>query len=109
MWLFTATGFVSAINKDGGLVVRARDRQSLKPLSDFTRTKIVHTPLADYPYRLMTDKSQFNSWLSEQIDLLDYPNFKSEIAATRGYNFAKPLNKVWSVMHDVEDSEARLR
>lgn len=109
MWLFTSTGFISAVNKDGGLVVRARDRQSLQPLSEFTRTKIVHTPIADYPYRLTTDKEQFSRWLIEQINLLDYPNFKSEVAHSRGYEFAHPLNKVWSVMHDVEDENARKR
>ncbi len=109
MWLFTTTGFISAVNKDGGLVVRARDRQSLEPLAELTRTKIVHTPLADYPYRLITDKEQFTKWLTNQINVLDYQNFKSEIAHTRGYEFAHPLNKVWSVMHDVEDENARKR
>jgi hypothetical protein len=40
---------------------------------------------------------------------VDYKNFKSEVADTRGYGFAKPLNKVWSVMHEVEDAQARVR
>jgi hypothetical protein len=26
-----------------------------------------------------------------------------------GYGFAKPLNQVWSAMHDVEDAQARVR
>jgi hypothetical protein len=40
---------------------------------------------------------------------VDYKNFKSEVADSRGYGFAKPLNQVWSVMHDVEDEKARVR
>jgi hypothetical protein len=36
-----------------------------------------------------------------------YKNFKSEVAATRGYDFSHPLMKVWSAMHEVEDAGAR--
>ena len=36
-----------------------------------------------------------------------YKNYKSGVAATRGYDFAHPLMKVWSAMHEVEDAEAR--
>jgi hypothetical protein len=38
---------------------------------------------------------------------ITYKNFKSEVASTRGYDFAHPLMKVWSAMHEVEDKEAR--
>ena len=36
-----------------------------------------------------------------------YKNYKSGVAATRGYDFAHPLMKVWSAKHEVEDAEAR--
>jgi hypothetical protein len=29
--------------------------------------------------------------------------------AVRGFEFEAPLHKVWDVMHEVEDSEARVR
>jgi hypothetical protein len=38
---------------------------------------------------------------------INYKNFKSEVAATRGQDFAHPLMLVWSAMHEVEDSNAR--
>jgi hypothetical protein len=38
---------------------------------------------------------------------ITYKNFKSEVSATRGYDFAHPLMKVWSAMHEVEDAGAR--
>jgi hypothetical protein len=38
---------------------------------------------------------------------ITYKNFKSEVAATRGYEFAHPLMKVWSAMHEVEDLSSR--
>jgi UDP-3-O-acyl-N-acetylglucosamine deacetylase len=109
MWVFTTSGFVSAVYKDGALQVRSRDRKSLEALSKETAAAIIATPLADYPYRIAITNEQFSKWLSQQVMSVDYKNFKSEIADSRGYGFAKPLNKVWSVMHEVEDSKARVR
>jgi hypothetical protein len=70
---------------------------------------VVATPLADYPYRISVTNEQFAAWVNQQALSIDYKNFKSEVADTRGYGFAKPLNQVWSVMHDVEDEKARVR
>ena len=109
MWVFTTSGFLSAVYKDGALQVRARDRKSLDALAKSTGAPIVATPLADYPYRIAITNEQFSNWLSQQAISIDYKNFKSEIADTRGYGFAKPLNQVWSVMHEVEDVQARKR
>jgi UDP-3-O-acyl-N-acetylglucosamine deacetylase len=109
MWVFTTTGFVSAVYKDGALQVRARDRRSLNALSKDTDASIVATPLADYPYRIAITNEQFSKWLQAQVLGINYKNFKSEVADSRGYGFAKPLNQVWSVMHDVEDEKARVR
>jgi UDP-3-O-acyl-N-acetylglucosamine deacetylase len=109
MWIFTTSGFLSAVYKDGALQVRARDRKSLGALVTATGATIIATPLADYPYRIAITNEQFSNWLSQQVIAIDYKNFKSEIADTRGYGFAKPLNKVWSVMHEVEDTRARVR
>ena len=58
MWVFTTTGFVSAVYKDGALQVRARDRRSLSALSKDTGASIVATPLADYPYRIAITNAQ---------------------------------------------------
>ena len=109
MWVFTTTGFVSAVYKDGALQVRARDRRSLTALSKDTGAAIVATPLADYPYRIAITNEQFSNWVSAQVMSVDYKNFKSEVADTLGYGFALPLNTVWSAMHDVEDEKARVR
>jgi UDP-3-O-acyl-N-acetylglucosamine deacetylase len=109
MWVFTTSGFVSAVYKDGAIQVRARDRKSLEPLAKQTGVAIVTTPLADYPYRIAITNEQFAIWVNQQALSIAYKNFKSEVADTRGYGFAKPLNQVWSVMHDVEDEKARVR
>ena len=95
MWVFTTSGFVSAVYKDDALQVRARDKKSLQALSKQTGAAIT--------------KDQVAAWVTQQALAVDYKNFKSEVADLRGYNFASPLNKVWSAMHDVEDAEARVR
>ena len=109
MWVFTTSGFVSAVFKDGAIQVRARDRKSLEPLVKLTGAAIAATPLADYPYRIAMTNEQFAAWVSQVALSVNYNNFKSEIADIRGYGFAKPLIQVWSVMHEVEDVNARVR
>lgn len=109
MWLFTETGFVSAVqhrDNDDLLVVRSRDRKSLEPLSKATTAEITTNAYSDYPYRVIVHKADFSTWVSEQIKFLDYPNFKSQVAVTRGKKFAHTLGSVWATMLDAEDEEA---
>ncbi len=107
MWLFTNTGFVSAVSNGKDLMVRARDKESLMPIAESAKTEIISTPQNDYPYRLIVTHDFFAKWVAQMAQDITYKNFKSEVAATRGYEFAHPLMKVWSAMHEVEDSGAR--
>ena len=107
MWLFTNTGFVSAVSNGTDLMVRARDKESLEPLADVAKTAIISTPQNDYPYRVIVTHELFSKWVARMAAGITYKNFKSEVAATRGYDFAHPLMKVWSAMHGVEDAGAR--
>jgi hypothetical protein len=112
MWIFTETGFVSAVqhreNPDY-LMVRARDAQSLESLATMISVEIKSTPTADYPYRLVAAKEDVKSWMNDNIDFLGYSNFKNQVAITRGKEYAYALGSVWSTMHEVEDEEARKR
>ena len=108
MWLFTTTGFISIVEHDADhLVVRARDSFSLSPLAQSYNVEIRSTPTADYPYRIFLSKDQFKNYLHNQTGLINYKNFKSEVAITRGTKFANALLSVWSAMNEVEDKEAR--
>ena len=107
MWLFTNTGFVSAVSNGKELMVRARDKESLEPLAEITKQEIISTPTNDYPYRLIISHEIFAKWVAHMATGITYKNFKSEVAATRGYDFSHPLMKVWSAMHEVEDAGAR--
>ena len=107
MWLFTNTGFISAVSNGKDLMVRARDKESLGPIAESANTEIISTPQNDYPYRVIVTHEFFAKWVAHMASDITYKNFKSEVATTRGYEFAHPLIKVWSAMHEVEDLGAR--
>lgn len=111
MWIFTTGGFISAVRNpnDRTIVVRSRDKASLTPISKATKADIRKTPLADYPYRLEIGHDQFAEWVKNQVLNINYKNFKSEVALTKGRGFATALTKVWSTMHEIEDAKARER
>lgn len=90
-------------------MIRAREAASLDMLAIMSGQPVVKTPTADYPYRVTVDDATYKLWLSNSVDELEYANFKSQVAITRGRNFAHTLGNVWSAMHDVEDAEARKR
>lgn len=111
MWIFTSGGFVSAVrdSRDRTIIVRSRDRKSLESISDAFKAEIKKTPMADYPYRVVLGHDHFAEWVMKQASLIDYSNFKSVVALTRGKVFASALGEVWSTMHQVEDKKARER
>lgn len=110
MWLFTETGFISAVEHRTDknlLAVRARDRQSLEPISHEYGLEIRVDEYTDYPYRVFITKEDFASWVTNNIMFLEYGNFKNQVALTRGKEFAHTLGSVWATMLDAEDEEAR--
>jgi hypothetical protein len=101
MWIFTETGFISAVRKNDRpdvYTVRARDRLSLEPLASFAGVEIVETPYGDYPLRSFVQPAVFTEWLAGQASNIEYDNFKSRVTKTRGYDFVDALNNVWSAM-----------
>lgn len=105
MWLFTQTGFVSAVHKDGALQLRARDRESLIRLG-FKASEIKTGQGTDYPFRAYTDHETFAAIVAKQVAEIDYDNFKNVIKKKRGERFASALNDVWFAMLRVEPKDA---
>jgi len=64
MWLFTDTGFVSAVSDGSDLMVRSRDRESLEPLAAVAKVEIKKTPKNDYPYRVHVKHEVFAEWVA---------------------------------------------
>jgi hypothetical protein len=112
MWIFSETGFVSAVRKHENpdvITVRSRDRESLEALATTAGVEIAQSPQGDYPYRAFVKPEVFAQWVSVVAAEIDYDNFKSHIAHTKGYDYAHTLGSVWSAMLDTEDSNARVQ
>ena len=111
MWIFTETGFVSAVKKpkDNGLVsLRARNHASLEPIATSYGVTIINTPHGDYPWRTFVTNEQLADWLSKTALELDYSNFKSRAHKTnQSSKFINALHDVWAIMTQTEDSNAR--
>jgi hypothetical protein len=110
MWIFTDTGFISAVRKPeypGVVTVRSRDRESLEALAARAQVEIKRSPHGDYPYRVFVGDGPFIEWFLDRGSDLNYSNFKNRVAQTRGKKFASALNQVWAAMLSVEDDEAR--
>jgi hypothetical protein len=101
MWVFTETGFVSAVKKNDRpdvYTVRSRDRESLEPLAALAKVEIVETPYGDYPLRVFVEPAVFTEWIAGQASNIEYSNFKSRVTKTRGYDFVDALHDVWAAM-----------
>jgi hypothetical protein len=110
MWIFTETGFISAVRKPeypGVVTVRSRDRKSLESLAAKAQVQIKRSPRGDYPYRVFVSDGPFIEWFLDRGAELQYSNFKNRVVETRGKAFSNALNKVWLAMLSVEDAEAR--
>ena len=109
MWVFTETGFVSAVRKvdsPSKITARSRDKQSLEVLAELAETEIIETPYADYGYRVLVSDDIYKVWLTTTVDMLDYDNFKNRIAESRGDVFHDALNNVWTDMLEVSDKRS---
>lgn len=107
MWLFSETGFVSAVvdpqNKNN-IVVRARDKKSLEPLMKFAKVKMVYPKrYTDYPHRVIVTRQQYADWVLSLVEQMQYGNYKNQVTKTRGHDFAHPLHQVWSTMLQLEE------
>jgi hypothetical protein len=107
MWIFTETGFVSAVRKPeapGEVTARARDRYSLEDLAALADREIARTDYADYRYRVVVPDGIFKDWLATSVDMLDYDNFKNRVWDTRGDVYHTALGRVWTEMLSVDDT-----
>lgn len=110
MWIFTQHGFVSAVthfDNNDKIIVRARDKQSLEMPSLLFSKTIVTTPKNDYPFRVVLERSEFIEFMRIECEMIDYTNFKGRLDSSRGEQWHDTAFKVWSVMHEIEDQDAR--
>ena len=107
MWIFTDTGFVSAVadrDNNDQLIVRSRDRASLEPLAALDGDQILVGIGSDYRYRILCSRETFTRWVTEQATAIDYPNFKDEVAKVDPERAAVYMG-VWSELRKLQERE----
>lgn len=111
MWSMTQDGFVSVVNKQGGLQVRSRDLESIQRFCDLARVdrkRIVEGGGTDYQYRVRrVSKKDVKRYLCATVDGIDYSNFKNQAKVSRDKQYADALGGVWSVMWRIAPKKAR--
>jgi hypothetical protein len=108
MWIFTDTGFVSAVRKPWAkdqITLRARDKKSLTEFVDAYGVSVITSKDSDYPHRVVLDDADYKDWLFNKVDDLNYDNFKNQVAKTRGRDYAHLLSNVWADMLGATDLE----
>lgn len=105
MWIFTSTGFLSVVQdqaaRGDALMVRGRFKGDVERFLNppgLKLPKVVErmTPHADYRFRASVHRGRFEQCLLEQVERIDYPNFKDSIKATFRKTAAM---RVWSTMN----------
>jgi hypothetical protein len=110
MWVMTTIGFFSIVEKpgdraDGMLTIRARQRGDLEALQREMLPALGNISDAggsDYPFRARAARADVAEALRRMVDMLDYPNFKSAVAARQGRARAQHYGRVWSILCDLQ-------
>ena len=121
MWVFLPRrGFFSVVMaKDpktdktiaGKVTVRARVRKHIASLVQLLKrvgcsTKVIATPTADYPFRIVIPASWWADFIAEEAERIDYTNAKNAAHDAKdrvGNPFVRAMGDVWFVMRRIED------
>lgn len=107
MWLFTKSGFYSAVQHYDNpdiIHVRARFKGDLERLWNRYlegEPKVIHTPRNDYPYRMDITRTNWAIILREEAEKIDYENFKD--AAHDGTSRDAAYMGCWSALRRSQD------
>ena len=106
MWIFTSDGFLSVVAdaaKPAGdrLLVRGRMRDHIS--KHFPHAEIIENAGSDYAFRAWVPRDQVKALMMDQIDGLNYSNFKNSIADDPYHDACLGT---WQVMRDYQTWEA---
>lgn len=107
MWIFTSKGMISVVRhreEPQLMMVRARQSDVLKAL--FHEEKFLITPDADYRYRMEVPQSDVINALEEELENMQYDNFKNSI---EDHDYHTACSKVWSVMYRYQQDMTALQ
>ena len=98
MWIFNKNEFLSVVqhrDKPDHLMIRYRNVEQAEACTLAGEVSV--TPSADYIARKVVSKNAFKQWMVEQIDNIDYDNYKNATYSTLMHK--APLMSVWGTMH----------
>jgi hypothetical protein len=112
MWLFTEQGYLSIVRhrRDQGLLlVRSRDRHSLATFCARTgvdEAEIEDKQSADYRFHVTCSDGVLIDFMAAAVRDLDYDNFKTRVASTRGSAWHGALLGIWRLTRSLPDRVA---
>lgn len=93
MNIITKFGLVSVVlGMDQGESKYAVRSSNPEAIANFTNKTVIETPEADYQYRVYLTREEFDSFLEQQTNTVDYSNFKNSIEDD---NVHKLVYEVW--------------
>ena len=117
MWMISKYGFASVVqhtDKQGHVLVRARDRSDLEEfcgvardcdVPGFSEQAIEEDPNADYRYRMTINDKDWAQLAEALAAGIDYPNFKDAVAAVDPER-AAIYGSVWSELVKIQYPES---
>ena len=106
MWVFSKDSFLSIVadrNHKDRLLVRARIKGDIERA--FPQAKVLSLKHADYHHRAFIDRAEVARAIAEQVNAIDYPNFKDEVQRVSGGARHHAYFDVWAVMRDYQKAE----
>jgi tRNA U38,U39,U40 pseudouridine synthase TruA len=112
MWLITATGFYSIVQKPGDskLTIRSRVKKDLEALQKTylpDMGKIANSDETDYRYRARVSHADLASAVARMVGDIDYANFKSSVAKTQDYQRVHIYSAVWEDLRTLADEDGK--
>ena len=113
MWIYSTDGFMSVVedkHNPDRFCVRARHKQHLLNLGISADqivgpTEMDH-PHPDYPWRTFQPKVTFVNVLINQVEAINYPDFKTAVKQQAGgrteLEYLHALGAIWSISHEFE-------
>lgn len=110
MWLFTTQGFYSVVahrDEPDKLLVRSRAREDIEALHrQIPDLEPFEDPDADYRWRAVVSRAEFERAVTQLVAAIDYPNFKSAVGDRHSPERSALYEEVWWKMLPLQEKPA---
>lgn len=108
MWIFTKNSFLSIVedmNNSDRLLVRGRLDGDIEKMFPDHKKDVIKGAGTDYLYRAFIPREVVAKAIKNQVNNLDYSNFKSANSDSRQHH----LMDIWDIMYTVQQTEGRFQ